>query len=179
MSNSLKENIKLALTMILIGILLLYIVFQMFIPDMTVKVFGFKPYTVLTRSMEPVINKDDMIFVRQFDLDEAEIGDIISFDADINYDGTMEVVTHYIYSITDNGDDTIIRTNRYYDDDTEVVPDTWLLTQEDVHGSYWFKLPQVGLVTDFLRSPFGIGTIIVNIGIITAIVYLVKGGKKQ
>ncbi len=175
----LKENIKLFGSMIIIGILLLYIVFQLFIPSMTVKVFGFKPYVVITESMEPVINVNDMVFVHRFNLEDAEVGDIISFNADIDYNGTPEVVTHYIYSITDENGTTIIRTNRYFDEDTTPVPDTWLLTEDDVLGAYWFHIPKVGVVVEFLKSPFGIAAVLVNVGVITAVTILLKKDKNS
>jgi signal peptidase len=146
---------------------------------MTIKVFGFKPYVVITESMEPVINVNDMVVVRQFDMDEAEVGDIITFNADIDYNGTQEVVTHYIYSITDDNGTTIIRTNRYFDEDATPIPDTWLLTEDDVLGAYWFQIPKLGFLVQFLKSPFGIAAILVNAGVITAIVLLLKKGKDQ
>lgn len=174
--SNLKELITMIVSVVVAGILILYIFFQLLIPDMTVKVFGFKPYVVITESMVPVIDVNDMVFVRQFRLDDAEKGDIITFNADIDYDGTPEVVTHYIYSITGTGDDTIIRTNRYYEDLDNAVPDTWLLTPDDVLGAYWFQIPKIGYVTEFLRSPFGIAAMVVNVGIIVGIVVLVKKG---
>ncbi|MEC9485830.1 MAG: signal peptidase I [Candidatus Izemoplasma sp.] len=171
---NIKENIKIILSVFVIGVLLLYIVLQLFVPDMTIKVFGFKPYIVVTESMEPVLDVNDMVVTRQFDLDEAEIGDIITFNADINYDGTQEVVTHYIYRIEENSGETIIRTNRYFDDSETVVPDTWQLTEDDVLGTHWFQIPYIGMVTEFLKSTIGLITIIVNVGIIATIVYLIK-----
>lgn len=176
--SNLKELITMIVSVVVAGILILYIFFQLLIPDMTVKVFGFKPYVVITESMVPVIDVNDMVFVRQFKLDDAKKGDIITFNADIDYDGTPEVVTHYIYSITGTGDDTIIRTNRYYEDLDNAVPDTWLLTPDDVLGAYWFQIPKIGYVTEFLRSPFGIAAMVVNVGIIVGIVVLVKKGSQ-
>lgn len=172
--STIKDNVKLYGSVVLIGILVLYIFLQLFVPDMTVRVFGFKPYVVVTQSMEPVIDVNDMVFVRRFKMDDAEVGDIITFNADIDYNGSKEVVTHYIYSIEGTGDDTIIRTNRYYEDENDIVPDTWLLSQDDVLGRYWFQIPKIGFVTEFLKSPFGIAAVVVNVGIVVAIVYLVK-----
>jgi signal peptidase len=172
--NNLKENIEIVVTTLLIGFFLIYIIVQLFLPNMSVKVFGFKPYIVITESMEPVISVNDMVVDRKFKLDKAKEGDIVTFLADIDYNGTKEVVTHYIYSINEVNDTAIIRTHRYYAPGETVVPDTWLLSPDDILGTYWFTLPKVGYLTNYLKSPYGIVTIIINIGIISGIVYLVK-----
>lgn len=174
-----KELVKLIVSTIVIGILLLYIIMQLFLPDTTVKVFGFKPYVVITESMVPVIEVNDVVVVHRFDLEDAEVGDIITFRADIDYNGEKEVVTHYIYSITGTGNDTIIRTNRYYENMSVAVPDTWLLSEEDILGSYWFQIPKIGYVSEFVKSPFGIAAMVVNVGIIVGIVVLIKKSKPQ
>jgi signal peptidase len=174
-----REYLSWGIGFILVAFLSIYIVVQLVAPDLTVTVFGFKPYVVITPSMEPVLNVDDMIVVRKFDLADANVGDIITFEADIDYNGTDEIVTHYIYSIENQTlDDPIIRTNRHFTDDREPVPDTWLLSEEDVLGAYWFRIPQLGLLTGFLQSPFGIAAIAVNVGVIVGIVYLIKHNKK-
>ena len=174
MESSWKETLQITLTVIVVSMLSLYIIFQLFIPDMTIKLFRFKPYVVVTASMEPVINVNDMVFVRPFDLGEAQEGDIITFLADIDYNGDKEVVTHYIYAIEENGSTTIIRTNRYFAEDQTVIPDTWLLSEDDILGKYWFKIPKIGLVLEFFKSPFGLATIGFNTAIIGAIIYLIK-----
>lgn len=179
MSSNLKENIKIVLGFIIATVLLIYIVVQIVAPELSVKVFGFKPYVVITESMEPEINVRDMVFVKQFNLQEAEVGDIITFKADIDYNGSKEVVTHYIYAINTNGEDTIIQTTRHWENPEDARPDTWILHSEDVLGTYWFKIPALGYVTDFLKSPFGIAAILVNTTIIISVVYLVKKGKES
>lgn len=149
---------------------------EIIIPNQTIKVFQFKPYVVITESMEPVLNVDDMIIVYNPNLDKLEEGDIITFRADINYDGTKEVITHYIDSITyDDQDERVYRTIRH----DGVVPDTWILRDADIIGVYGFKIPQLGVLVTFLRSPFGIVALSVNVLIIIGIVILVKTGKKE
>jgi signal peptidase len=151
-----------------------------FLPEQTVKVFQFKPYVVLTQSMEPEINANDIVFVKNFDVEELKKNDIITFYADINYDGEKEIVTHYINSINQNGDgDYIIRTNRYFEDSADIVADPWVLNGDDVLGLYNFHIPWVGTVILFLQSPFGIAAMVVNVGVIVAVVVMIKQGKKE
>jgi signal peptidase len=166
------ENIKLFISMFIIGAILLYIGTTVFMPEMTVKIFRFQPYIVMTESMEPVINVNDMVVIRPFDVEEAEVGDIITFKADIDYNGTQETVTHYIYSIDDSGEEPIIRTHRHFEEDETVTPDTWLIPASDVMGSYGFQVAYVGYIVGFVTSIYGIAVIGINIAIIAAIKYL-------
>ena len=174
------HKIKTILYYTIIFILSMYIIFEVFIPDQTVKVFGFKPYNVMTQSMEPVLNVNDMIIVKNFKVEELEVDDIITFYSDIDYNGGEEIITHYIYSIIEDAPgEFTIRTNRYYSEDQTPVADTWRLDENDVLGLYSFKIPYLGYVTEFLKSPFGIAAIVVNAGIIITIVYMIKRDKRE
>ncbi len=174
------EYVKTGLFFLIAGVLVLYISIAIFIPDKTVKVFGFKPYVVITNSLEPYINVNDLIIVKNPKIEDLEAEDIITFMADINYDGEKEVVTHYIYSITKNNEgDTIIRTHRYFADGATVYPDYWVISGDDVLGQYVFKINKLGYIIQFLKSPFGIAAIVVNIGVAAGIIYLVKNGEEQ
>ncbi|MBE0700993.1 MAG: signal peptidase I [Acholeplasmataceae bacterium] len=159
------------------GLLILYILLEIFLPNVTVKVFQFKPYVVITQSMEPTINKDDLIFVTNPNPDKLEVGDIITFRANIDYsvDGSKEIVTHYIYSITENSSgDLIFRTVR----ENSTVADAWSLSEDDILGKYAFRIPSLGVFINFVKSPFGIIAIAVNAAVIVAIVVIIKTGKK-
>jgi len=173
---SLFKQIGSIIFVVVSGLLIIYIITEAFMPTMTIKIFQFKPYVVITESMEPVLNVDDMIIVFNPKVDELEVDDIITFEADIDYNGTKEIVTHYIYSITDDGEGNLsFRTVRQ----GGTVPDTWILSEQDVIGVYGFKISQLGVFINFIKSPFGIAAILVNIGVIVAIVVLVKSDKKK
>ena len=146
------ENIKLGLSMGLLGALLLYIGTLIFMPDMTIKIFRFQPFVTLTESMDPVINVNDVVFTTPFKEADAKVGDIITFKADIDYNGTKEIVTHYIYEIDRTGSEAIIRTNRHFNSDETITPDTWLIPESDVIGSYSAHIPYIGYVIDFITS---------------------------
>ena len=72
MNNKTKKTINLVgsiLFFALAGLLVLYILLELFLPNMTIKVFQFKPYVVVTESMEPVIDVDDLIIVTNTNVD--------------------------------------------------------------------------------------------------------------
>ncbi len=176
--SKLWENIKTGLFYTISGILVLYIAISIFMPENTVKVFGFKPYVVITDSMEPHIDVNDLIFVRNPKVDKLVEEDIITFYADINFDGEKEIVTHYIYSINENNDgDLLFKTHRYYDEGEQVYADYWTIGEDDVLGQHMFTIPYVGALVQFVKSPFGIAAMVVNAGVIGGIIYIMKKTK--
>ena len=178
--NRVMRWIKSILFFMLAGVLLAYIAVEAFFPKQTVNIFGFKPYVVLTQSMEPRINADDVVIVRKADLDGLIEGDIITFLVDINNDGEQNVVTHYIHSIEEgSGGDVSIRTHRHYENPDNISPDPWTISEDDVLGEYMLTIPAIGLLIRFLQSPFGLAALVVNASIIAAIVLLLKGDKDK
>lgn len=177
--SDLKDYIKTGFFYLIIVVLGLYIAINIFMPENTVKVFGFKPYVVITDSMEPVISVNDLIVVTNPKVDELVEEDIITFYADINFDGEKEIVTHYIYSINENAEgDLVFKTHRYFDEGAEVFSDYWVIGEDDVLGQHSFTISYVGAVVQFVKSPFGIAAMVVNLGIIVGIVYIMKKTSK-
>jgi len=171
------DYIKAGVFYVVVGILVFYIVISLFAPEKTVKIFGFKPYVVITDSMEPYIMVNDLIIVKNPDVDELVVEDIITFYADINYDGENEIVTHYIYSINEDDDgDLLFKTHGYFENDADIYSDYWVIGEDDVLGQYSFKIPVIGAIVQFVKSPFGIAAMVVNIGVIAGIIYLIKKG---
>ncbi|GEM_PF-366790 len=162
------------------GTLLLYILFEAFLPQATLTYFGFKPYVVVTRSMEPVIRVDDVVIVTGTDIALLEEGDIITFLADINYDGQKNVVTHYIHSLEENSaGEMIIQTRRHFAESADIRPDTWLLREADILGQHAFTIPRIGLAIRYLQSPPGIVALAVNGLVVLAVFSLLHHDKKK
>lgn len=174
MKKMINKIASIAMTVV-IGILAFYIAVELFVPSMTLSIFGFKPFQVITVSMEPVLNVDDIVIVKRFNIEELEVNDIITFSADVDYNGVKDTVTHYIYSITElPSGDYQIRTIRH----NGVTPDPWILAEDDIYGLYSFHIPALGIFANFIRSPFGIAIIIVDIAALLGIIYLLKKAPK-
>jgi signal peptidase len=129
--------------------------------------------------LEPVINVNDLIIVKKPKVNELEEEDIISFYQDTDFDGEDDVVTHYIYDINTNSDgDLVFLTHRYFEEGTPVFIDNWVIGEDDVIGQHAFTIPYVGAVVQFVKSPFGIAAMVVNLGIIVGIIYIMKKSNK-
>ncbi len=121
---------------------------------------------VLSPSMAPTINQGDIIFSTK--LDDAQkqdlvVGDIITYKADLNGDGTPEVNTHRIIEVftTDSGTITSFQTKG----DNNLAEDHYTVNINDVisvfHEGKDTKIPVLGSVISFLLTPTGFLVVIV------------------
>ena len=93
--------------------------------------------SVVSDSMEPTINKGDMITGKTLTLEEKKelkTGDIITFFADLDGDGIKDINTHRIVAVLGEGDDIGFRTKgdnaaKY---PTNVVDDGYTVRLDDV-----------------------------------------------
>ncbi|QWB95839.1 hypothetical protein KHQ89_07985 [Mycoplasmatota bacterium] len=177
MKNATKslKNIGFYALYVVLGLLIVFIIMLSAFPDLTLNTVGVKAYIAKYDTMESRINPYDLVFINRVDPDELEVGDLITFYADIDYDGDADLVTYYVYSITTTNDISVFKVNA----EGSSVPATPNLLEDDILGGYAFKLPRFGYVVDFLSSGFGIAAVLLNVGIITAIVILVKSSKKE
>ena len=175
------------------AILLFSIVVELFSPDKTIDIIGFKSFVVVSRSMEPVINVNDIVIVTKVDDDELEVGDIISFyaylptiekDTQGNTIYQRSVVTHYLGELIQHNGETIIKT--YGTSNAEGVFDTWTneqgipteLTTEDILGRVSFKIPWIGFILllgiILTQNPIFFGLVVLNIVIIIVLIKVIR-----
>jgi signal peptidase len=172
---SILKNVSFWSMFVLLGILLLFILMEAIIPSQTLNIFQVKTYIAKYDTMEPKIKPNDLVFINKVNPDNLEKGDLITFTADINYDGDTEMVTYYIDSISPVANEDYYRVTVIAEGST--VP-FGVITSDRIIGGYAFRLPVLGPIIEFVKSPFGIGAIIINILIISGIVIIVKQDKK-
>lgn len=105
--------------------------------------FGFRQALVLTGSMEPTVRIGDLILIRH--QAEYEMRDIVTYQ-----DGSR-LVTH---RIVDRMPGRLVTQG-----DANNTPDT-PVSEEQVLGKMILKLPQLGTIAWFLKTPIGIATIL-------------------
>ena len=161
---------KKVLSIILNTVIWIFVVFSLLITilvfsaqgseDGVPSIFGKSLITISTDSMEPVYEVGDLVFMQKLDdeeIENLEVGDIITFraDIDINNDGFVgDINTHRIYKIDGNvfitkGDHNLIPDNEGDDPYTVHASDIIGTCTEDG------KLSGVGNVITFLRSSLG------------------------
>lgn len=149
---------------IVLGLILainVYIMVQSKInPDKVPSVFGYKPFIVLSGSMETKIHKGDLVLTKVVDPKILKKNDIIAFR-----DSADTVTTHRIIDIaSDNGKKYFITKG-----DSNVSQDQNLVKFKDVEGIYIFRIPTIGSAMNTLAQPT---TIIIVLLIITILFVL-------
>ena len=156
---------------ILIPILLinLYIIYQAKTnKDEVPNILGYKPFMVLSGSMETKIYRGDLIFVKEIDPSELVLEDIIAFR-----DAEETITTHRIIDIVDKDGITYFVTKG----DNNNSQDQNLVEYEDVEGIYVGRIPNVGNIMNSLAEPTTIIILGLGITIIFVIGYTISNKK--
>jgi signal peptidase len=136
--------------------------------------FGSNPfYVVSSGSMEPVLQINDVLIVRDGgSWGELRVGDIIVFNRP---DGGDRVIVHRIVDIDEDADgDITIRTKG--DANPSSIPGTdYPITEDDYIGKVIYVVPGIGVVTSIIRPP----TNYIIIAIILAILFFNRLGRKD
>ena len=144
----------------------IYIACQKFVfKSSNIELFGYKAYVVLTGSMKPTINPNDIVIVKKTSKDNIKENDIITFSK-----GSTTTVTHRIIEIVEQDGETLYRTKG----DNNNSEDVDLVKYNDIEGVYKYKLNKIGaIITGSLT-----GTGMIGIFLILAISYH-RSSKKE
>ncbi len=114
-----------------------------------VQLFGIKPYTVLSGSMEPTYHVGSIIYVKKVDPLTLKVGDPVTFM--IN---GRTIVTHRIIEvIPDEEDPTVVRFRTQGDNND--TPDGDPVHSKNVIGKPIFTVPLLGYIANYIQNPPG------------------------
>ena len=114
-------------------------------PDKVPDFLGYKPFIVLSGSMEPSIMTGDMVFVKETDPDSLKVGDVIS------YKSGSAVVTHRIVEVkSENGETRYVTQG-----DANNAADQGMVKPADVEGIYQRRIAGAGNLAMFMQTTTG------------------------
>ena len=124
-------------------LLLIPTVFTIIIIYFTSGYFHFSTLTIASGSMEPKINKGDVVIIEKINnKDKLEVGDVIVY----NYNGT--IIVHRLVDILKIGDE-----NFYYTKgDNNESKDSYVVTRDMIIGTTKVKIPFIGMPTLWLNG---------------------------
>lgn len=115
-------------------------------PDEVPSFFGWKPFIVLSGSMETEICAGDVAVVKEVDTSTLKENDVIAFKQD------NIVITHRIKEIINEDGETKFITKG----DNNNMEDTGYVLENQVEGKYQFRISRLGNVAMFVQTPIGI-----------------------
>lgn len=166
-----KKAISIIVILILIPILLISIVILIDShthPNEVPSFFGWKPFIVLSGSMETQISAGDIVVVKEIDTNELKKGDIIAFK-----DGNI-VITHRIDEVTEIDGKTQYITKG----DNNNTQDIGYVSPEQIEGVCKFKVSRLGNFAMFIQTPLGM-IVCLSIPIIIIILLQTADSKKE
>ena len=116
-------------------------------PNRIPSVFGWKPFIVLSSSMEDTIMPGDLILTKEIDALELKEGDVISFRTN-----KYTVVTHRIINIVDEEGERKYYTKGDNNDTADINP----VCNNQIEGIYRYRIPKLGNIAIYLQKPIGI-----------------------
>ncbi len=134
-----------------------------------VRLLGFTPYTVLSPSMTPKYPVGSLVYVKQIDPKDVEVGDDITFV--MNED--LVVVTHRVIEVDEASE--YFKTQGIANDSPDGSP----VYCENIIGKVYFCIPMLGFIASKVTSPIGL---IVSLSVIAAwciIIYIIDIAKKD
>ena len=177
--NKNKNRVKSSLLYSLYAVLSLILVFILMLsifPGFMFNVFGFRAYVSHYDQMEPTIKSNALVFINKVNLDDLNENDLVTFESnsDLNNNGKNDLITGYFNRMSGTGEDAY-----YYFRSEGSLSDWAVIKESSVVGGYAFSIPVLGLIVDFIGSPFGIAVIFVNLAIVGGIIYIVKHNNHQ
>ena len=122
------------------------------------KLMGYEEMAVLTGSMEPNYPVGSLIFVKEIEPDQLEVGDVITYRLDSD-----TVVTHRMVEIDKEAQTVTTKGDANSSNDGSPVP------YSEIVGKAHFKIPYLGYVSMNIKTPKGIMAIC---GVLIAIILL-------
>lgn len=169
------QKIKKVLTMLILLILIpilfvsgVILINSYIYPDKVPSFFGWKPFIVLSGSMETQISVGDIVIVKEVDTSTLKKGDIIAFRSnDI-------VITHRIDEIiTEDGNVKYITKG-----DNNNVRDEGTVLPEQVEGIFICNVHRIGNLAIFIQTPIGM-IVCLSIPIILIIIIGIIDSRKN
>ena len=124
------------------------------------RVLGYQVFNVISGSMEPTYSVGDLIYVKEVDVNEIEVGTPITFV--LNED--LVVATHRVIEVD-------AENQRFYTKgDANDAADASPVHFNNVIGVPKFSIPKLGYVSDFVQNPPGT---IITVGVCAALIVIV------
>ncbi len=133
-----------AVTTVLVGLVLILAVLLA-----GARLFGLQVFTVLSGSMEPKYHTGSVIYVREVDYREVEVGQVITFMLDEN-----TVATHRVVEIVPDEEEPGTLRYRTKGDANDAV-DGGLVHYKNIIGSPVGTIPYLGYVASLIQNPPG------------------------
>ena len=133
-------------------------------PNKVPSIFEYKPFVVLSGSMESKISVGDLVFVKNVDVNTLKTNDIIAFRDNENL-----VTTHRIVDEIKIDNKRCFKTKG----DSNNEEDEGTVCEKQIEGKYQGKIAKIGNVIIFIQKPLGFTVMMLSILIVCIFIYFI------
>lgn len=130
------------------------------------RLVGFQVFTVLSGSMEPTYHTGSLIYVKEVDYRDIEVGQVITFMLDED-----TVATHRVIEVVPDETDASVLRYRTKGDAND-AEDGSLVHYKNVIGTPVFTIPYLGYLANYIQNPPGMYLTISAGAILLLLVFL-------
>ena len=153
-----KKKIKKTLKYIILNILIIFFIINLILLfEENTHICGIYCFNIISESMEPTLNVNDVVIVKKTNIANLQKGDIITF----NQDG--RIISHRIKKIIKDDNYLIVTQG-----DNNEVEDKDVVKEEQIYGKVIFKIGKIGKIISYIQNM----RIFINIIIFIVIIYI-------
>lgn len=115
-------------------------------PDHLTSILGYKPLSVLSGSMRPLLEPGDLLVAKNVNPLNVNVGDVVTYRLD-----TKTIVSHRVVEVIKREGSLFFRTRG----DANNTDDQSLIGESQLIGKMAFKIPYGGYTLSFIRSSKG------------------------
>ena len=161
-----KRMTKKIFKYIILNVLIILFVINLILSfEENTHILGIYMFNIVSESMEPTLNKNDLVLVQKCELSELQEGDIITFKQD------ERTISHRILNITKDEETIRFKTKG----DNNEIPDQDEVEENQVYGKVVFRIKKIGNIVSYIQNIRGF----INIVIFAIIVYILVSLKDK
>ena len=167
-SNKIKNKMvtKKIFKYIMLNILVILFIINLILSfEENTHIFGIYMFNIVSGSMEPNLEINDVVVVQKCKPEELQKGDIITFEQE------GRTISHRILNITKEKGITKFETKG----DNNEIPDPDLVEQQQIYGKVLFPIKKIGKFISYIQNVRGF----INIAIFAVIVYILVSLKDK
>lgn len=144
---------------IILTILIILFIFNLILSfEENTQILGIYMFNIVSESMTPTLQKDDLVIVQKCEPSELQKGNIITFKQD------EKVISHRIIDIIENRGTIKFKTKG----DNNSIPDSEQVEIGKVYGKVVYNIGGVGKIVSYIQNVRGF----INVAIFAIIVYI-------
>lgn len=154
-----KRMTKKIFKYIILNILIILFIINLILSfEENTHIFGIYMFNIVSESMEPTLEVNDVVVVQKCESSQLQKGDIITFQQD------GRTISHRILDITKDKNIIKFKTKG----DNNEIPDSDLIPESQVYGKVLFSIRKIGRIISYIQNIRGL----INIVFFVIIVYI-------